>query len=93
MQPLPDTSHLSCNCSKLLQSSWLESSIWLQGPQDILQNRKGLQKNTGSTSLPASAPFLAQSCPGGKQPQTCLADHNGRAQLHLLLLPVNPTTN
>lgn len=36
--------HLSCNCSKLLQSSWLISSIWLQGPQDILQNRKGLQK-------------------------------------------------
>lgn len=44
MQPLPATSHLSCNCSKLLQSSWLISSIWLQGPQDILQNRKGLQK-------------------------------------------------
>ena len=44
MQPLPDISHSSCNCSQLPPSSWLTSSICLQGPQDILQNRKGLQK-------------------------------------------------
>lgn len=82
-------SHLSHNCSKLLQSSWLLSSIWSQGPQDILQNRKGLQKAPGSTSLPAFAPFLA----GREAPQTCLADQDGRTQLHLLLLPANLTKN
>lgn len=48
-----------------------------------------LAKALGSTSLPAPAPFLT----GRAEPQTCLADHDGRARLHLLLLPANLPKN
>lgn len=44
--------------------------------------------------LPACPCSLPGSVlPRGKQPQTCLAHHDSRAQLHVWLLPVNLTTN
>lgn len=54
------------------------------------QERSAKSMNSISLSASASLPGLGGE---GKQPQTCLADGDGRAQLRWLLLPVNLSVN